>query len=318
MERESVGVTWRRPEGGPLEILRDQDYAFIVDIYSEDLPGALSSTTVKIDKPGGSAVVASTVVTPSTGPEASSNRLSYTFLTAANDTLGESFTVTWTATVAGRVYLHREVFDVVRTQLVNTVTEEDLFERCPTLRDQRSLGLTTGLADSGTDTTIVDDQLKQQPDDFYNGGVVTVIDGTNEGETRYISDFTRSSGTVTVGESFPAANDVTTRYEVRRSWAPIITKAFEEIRWAIRTQGGRPALIVDAGELNAGVEYLSAALAFESIPKGGVDGDNWLLAQEYRKRFRDWYGETDFRYDVSEDGAVDSVISASNVRVRRR
>jgi hypothetical protein len=182
----------------------------------------------------------------------------------------------------------------------------------------RSLSVIQGTADSGTGTTLVDDQLKQYPDDYYNGGTLTALDGTNEGETRNVSDFVRSTGTVTVGESFPSAIDNTTVYELRRSWEPLIQEAFDDVAWAVRRAGFRPALIIDAGELRTPTLFLAAALAFESNPKGGTEGDNWLLAQQYRKRWREWFGATKFRYDLSEDGTVDSAASFTRVRARRR
>lgn len=78
----------------------------------------------------------------------------------------------------------------------------------------------SGIALSGSTTTIVDPSRVEgtalvgrfEPNDFFNGMSVTITAGTNVGQTRVVSDFVQSTGTITTA-SFPVAIDDTSEYE---------------------------------------------------------------------------------------------------------
>lgn len=70
---------------------------------------------------------------------------------------------------------------------------------------------TTGTADSGSTTTIVDNALTQA-DDYWNGGFAVITAGTNVGEIRSISDFVAGTDTVTVSVAFTDPIDATSVY----------------------------------------------------------------------------------------------------------
>jgi len=76
---------------------------------------------------------------------------------------------------------------------------------------------TTGTADSGTTSTLVDDALTQV-DDYWNDYMLTITAGTNAGETRCITDFVASSDTITIDASTPflKAIDNTSVYAINR------------------------------------------------------------------------------------------------------
>ena len=67
-------------------------------------------------------------------------------------------------------------------------------------------------ATGGTTTTLVDTALSASTDDYWNGALLYVYDGTNKGCLRTISDYTGTSDTLTVTYPFPAAPDTTTKY----------------------------------------------------------------------------------------------------------
>ena len=73
----------------------------------------------------------------------------------------------------------------------------------------------SGKADSGTTTTLVDSDLTVYDDDTFNNMVLSIIAGTNKGQSRRITDFVKSTGTITVGTAFTKAIDNTSEYIVK-------------------------------------------------------------------------------------------------------
>lgn len=71
----------------------------------------------------------------------------------------------------------------------------------------------SGTADSGSSTTLVDDALTQD-DDYWNGMILTIVAGTNIGESRNITDFVAATDTITVSPAFSAAIDATSQYVI--------------------------------------------------------------------------------------------------------
>lgn len=67
-------------------------------------------------------------------------------------------------------------------------------------------------ATSGTTTTLVDTGISQSTDDYWNGALLYIYEGTNAGTIRTVKDYTGSSDTLTVEEAWPAACDTTTKY----------------------------------------------------------------------------------------------------------
>ncbi|MFQ6131289.1 MAG: FecR domain-containing protein [Armatimonadota bacterium] len=70
----------------------------------------------------------------------------------------------------------------------------------------------TGTADGGATDSLVDDALQVDPDDYWNGGTLTITQGTNAGEARAVVDFDGTTGTVTADTPFPAPIDATSQY----------------------------------------------------------------------------------------------------------
>lgn len=80
---------------------------------------------------------------------------------------------------------------------------------------QERLGLVdaSGMADSGTTTTLVDTDRDEEEYHWVNY-VLSIIEGTNEGEDRKITVFAKSTNTITVSPAFTSAIDVTSRYVI--------------------------------------------------------------------------------------------------------
>lgn len=56
-----------------------------------------------------------------------------------------------------------------------------------------------GTADSGSTTTIVD-TTRLEPDDYFNGWVATIVSGTGKGSYATVTDYVKSTGTITVAD----------------------------------------------------------------------------------------------------------------------
>lgn len=74
----------------------------------------------------------------------------------------------------------------------------------------------TGYPDSGNTTTLVDASFASpsfpRQDDYFNYGAIYILNGTNKGESRTISDYTASSGTFTVSTAFSNPIDTTSNF----------------------------------------------------------------------------------------------------------
>jgi hypothetical protein len=63
------------------------------------------------------------------------------------------------------------------------------------------VSLDTGTATGGSDTTLVDDSLANlYPDDYYNGQIIKVMDGTGKNGNAIVTDYTGVTGTFTVAD----------------------------------------------------------------------------------------------------------------------
>ena len=297
-------------DGGPVEVVRTVNHVFTIDVLDDDLPVAVNNGVITI-RNGGTKHVDGASVTAIAGVDGTTaSRLSYTWSSSDHpETPRADVLVELTTTTTGGVPVHWRIrCDLVRWGVRMALSEDDLFTHYPALRNDRMLGVEEGVADSGDTTSVIDAKLKQLPDDYFNGGEVTIIAGTNEGETRRVADFARGAGDLTVDVAFPSAIDTTSRYRVRRSWQPIIVEAWDEIRRRLRDGGRRAHLIVDATELRTPHLYLAAAHAFQANTAGGVEGDDWMIGQELERRYDHWFRTRSFTYDVSDDGEIDGTV----------
>lgn len=79
----------------------------------------------------------------------------------------------------------------------------------------------SGTADSGSATTLVDDELADTyADDYYNGFILEVDGGTGIGENALVTDYTGNSGTFTFAAlSGGSTPDTTTTYRIGNRYA---------------------------------------------------------------------------------------------------
>lgn len=75
----------------------------------------------------------------------------------------------------------------------------------------------SGIATGGTTTTLIDtsgDSHLTFDNDYFNGCEIEIIGGTNAGERRRITDYDKTTKTITVASAFTAAIDSTSAYVI--------------------------------------------------------------------------------------------------------
>jgi hypothetical protein len=79
-----------------------------------------------------------------------------------------------------------------------------------------------GQADSGTNLVITTNDLGSYVNDYFNGFLITITAGTNEGETRLVKDFRNLGATqeIEVDEAYTAPVDASTEFEIDEPVAP--------------------------------------------------------------------------------------------------
>lgn len=281
------------------ELLKDVQATISFTPYINNQPAIASSATITIKYPGGSALVASTAATVNS----TTGLISYTVSAANAALLGENYVALWTYTVSGTVYYQTTLFDVVRSILSIPIIDKDLTdEQSEILAKNENFA---GVVDSSGSTSLVDANLKNYADDYWNGGIVEAIDpsGSVEKQVRNITDFAQSTGTVTVGVAWASNPTSSFKFIVRKGFQAKIGRAFEEICQEIHARGNRCALILESSELKIPMIKKSLMLICRDYMK--ESNDKWdLLSQRYDGEYQAAMQRIVLQYDTDESGYV--------------
>ena len=280
------------------ELLKDVAGSVSFTPYINNQPGIASAATVTIKKTTGESVVSAV----SASVDGTTGEISYGLSAAQIDELGENWSAKWAYTISSVAYNQTTLFDVVLHKLAITVIDTDLLDEQSDLLTKNENF--SGAVDSATTTTIIDTDLKEYDDDYYNGGILVVINPTNGvKQTREITDFASSTGTITVGTAFGTTPDSTYHYIAYRGFEAKIDKAFEEMMLEVRQRGFRPALILESSELH--IPHVKKTLEMICIDYMKEDGDKWdKLATKYGKEYQNYISKVVFQYDRDEDGLI--------------
>ena len=235
------------------DLLKGKTGTLSITPYLNNRPAVASSAAVIVLDKGGA-----TLVTGYGSVNATTGEITYSLDSAYTAQIGENFQIQWTYTIAGTVYYQSSLFDIVRNRLSIPVVDDDLLNEQSDIMDGAEQF--SGIVDSAASATLVDSDLKNYADDYWNGGKVSVINpATGVKQTRDITDFVQSTGTITVGSAWATTPDSTYTFEAKRGFARKIESAFEEMLIDVRSKGFRPALILESGELK--VPLIKKALA---------------------------------------------------------
>ena len=198
--------------------------------------------------------------------------------------------------VSAVTYYTTLFYDVVNAKLHTVITDVDIVSELPQLKENG--WRVNGTAESGSATSIVNSELTHYGDDYFTGGLAFSID---KDETREITDFVGSTGTVT---TLAFSSSVSTdKYVLTRSYTSEIERAFEKLEAMLASKGMRPHLILDPYDLREVHIYLSVA----EVLKGFVieeDSSWWRLWKEYELKGVESFKSINFKYDTSADGFI--------------
>lgn len=253
-----------------------------------------TSATLSVYAPGSTTVI----VDAQAMTVAADGLLSYALTTTHNDAADENYKAVVAYVVSGTTYYLTLFYDVVNAKLHKVITDEDLFSELPQLRDK--MEAVHGAAENGSTTTIVDTELSRYEDDYFTGGLATNL--TNS-ETREITDFVSSTGTVTFGTATATAAGHS--YMLQRSFGKEIHRAFEKIDDLLTRAGNRPHLILDPYDLREVHILFSVA----EVCKGFATDEGsfwWTLWKDYDSRSFAVFKSLNLKYDESNDGTIGS------------
>ncbi len=223
--------------------------------------------------------------------------LSYGLSAADNSETGSNYKAEITYTLGAETLYATLFYDVVRSRLVKVVTDEDLVNELPQLKDSgwRFFGAATG----GSATTIVDTELTRYGDEYFTGGLATSLD---KSETREVTAFVSATGTLTT-TAFSSAVVAGERYSLQRSFTREIERAFEKIEERIIRLGKRPELILDPADLREVHIYYSVA----EVSRGLITARDslwWDIWKDYEARADRVFSSLRFKYDATGDGFI--------------
>ena len=170
--------------------------------------------------------------------------------------------------------------------------------------------LTTGTATGGSTTTIVDSKLGGADDDWNNGAAFVIYDAGGAGaapesEMKIITDYTASSGTVTVASAWSAASQVAAgdTYGITTPEYPL-QQVIRAVNEALRTLGPMP--LVDTTTLDSvaqQTEY-AHALAWKRNPPRSV----WYQGRTGDANDNRWIEVKDWEYIPAAAGSTGLIV----------
>ena len=272
--------------------LVDTAETFKTYVWQDNQRVVPSSATLTVYQPGSDTIL----VNAQSMTVAGDGLLSYSLTTTHNDVADENYKVVISYVLSGITYVATLFYDVVNSKLHMVITDEDLINELPQIKEQNYRVF--GTADSGSTTTIVDANLTIHEDDFFTGGLATSL---TLGETREISDFVKSTGTVTTAAFGTAI--ATDKYILQRSYLREIIRAFEKIKELLRREGRIAHLILDPYDLRE----VHIQFAIAEICKSFIASDDsmwYTLWMDYKKTSYAMFKNLNLKYDDSNDGTI--------------
>lgn len=261
-------------------------------IYKDNQLIVPTAAIITIYKPGSS----TELVTAQAMTVAGDGLLSYALTADHNDIVDENYKVVITYTFSSLDNDYFMFYDVVRSLLYITITDDDVINELPTIRDKGFKVL--GTAESGSSTTLVDTELTRYEDDYFTGGIAY---STTLNEKRKITNFVGATGTCTT-EAFSTAI-ATDKYVLTRSYTKEILRAFEIIEDLLVRAGKRPHLILDSYDLREiHINYAVAAICKSFASES--DTLWWELWKEYKTQAYAMFKTLKLKYDDNDDGVI--------------
>jgi hypothetical protein len=289
--------------------LIDRASTFSTYVYEDNQIIIPDSATITIRKPNTTVEL----ITAQAMTVEADGELTFALTAGNNDTADMSYQATVSYVVGSVTEDVIVYYDIVRSKLRQVITNDDIRRELPSIKGKEWKALGTVI--SGSTTTIVDLNLSHYEDDYFTGGIATNL--TNN-ETRKITDFASSTGTVTT-DTFTTTNGANEKYVLQRAFTDEIDNAWEKLISMLRESGKFHNLILDSQDLR----QVHILLTCAGIARGfSNDQDEYWFAREekYEKQFQERYKSLNLKYDASDDGVTSSgeeLDKIHNARTRR-
>lgn len=279
--------------------------AFQTYIYENNRKVIPSSAAITVYRPGSGEKLKDNAAMA----VGSDGLLSYELSATDNGIAGTDYKAVVCYSLNSKTYYTTLFYDVVRSRLSKVVTDDDVINELPQIKDNG--WKVRGTVKGGSNNTIVDAELKRYEDGYFTGGLAYSVELN---ETREITGFTSSTGTVA---TTPFSSAVTAgNYILTRSYSTEIQRAFEKIEERIAGLGKRPHLVLDPYDLREAHIYMSVAEVCKGL--AASSGDLWWdMWKEYEKKGDTAFGSINFKYDYSEDGFISGGENSAGPGIRR-
>ena len=243
--------------------------------------------------------------------------ISYTMLAANTAELGENIRAAFTYVISGVTYTDVIYFDIVKKRLSSTVTDQDLIDEFSVLDKLTYRVFGKATAATGSNLKVIIDNLRLNAiDDEYKGGEVHVLSGLSEGFKSTVTTFDRDTRTLYIANDLPHALSVGDQFLLKRSFKTEIARAFDEIKDYVRTQGYRPALVIDDTQLREA--HIALSICKVLLPLGETHRYEF---EQYSKKYAEKIAALKLSYDADESGGIDETeepdIRAGQISLRR-
>lgn len=268
-----------------------------LQIYSGNRPVVPSSATITLYKPGSNTPLQAE---DTATVDATTGEITYALTATHTATKDLNYKAVWSYVSGGVTYYQNQLFDVVLSILAITIVDEDLYDELPVLRNEAPQK--SGTATSGASGSITDTNRKEE-DDFWKGGVVEIIAGTGDNQSRDITGFTQSTGVIAVTPNWETAPDSTSIYRITKSFSKQIAASFEKLEQMIYDKGKRHSLIIESSQVKVALKYITLHFICLDLMKE-ID-DVWdIRATRYWERFAESFGAMKLDYDLDESGGI--------------
>jgi hypothetical protein len=237
-------------------------------------------------------------------------------LAANTVSLAENLRAVFSYVVSTVTYTDVIYFDIVKKKLTSTVIDEDLVDEFSILDTltYRVFGKATSV--TGSNMKLVIDNLRLNAvEDLYKGGEIHILSGLSAGFKSTVTAYDRETRTLYLTENLPYALAVGDAFILKKSFKTEIARAFEELKDYVRTQGYRPALVIDDTQLREA--HIALSISKVLLPLGETHRYEY---EDYKKRYAEKLAALKLTYDTDESGGADddeTDVHAGQIRLRR-
>lgn len=280
------------------QFLKSKTGTIRLTAYSKNRALVPTSALITLYKNDGSSEIQAQA---SASVDGTTGEMTYSLTTTHTATRGLNYKAVWEYVVSGVTYYETQLFDVVNSILSIPITDEDVLNEMPSLKNANFQQ--TGTATAGAAGSLTDTARRKEADDYWKGGTIEIVSGTGDAQMRDITGNTQSSGVVTVSPNWETTPDTTSVYRIVKSYSAVIEQSFEKIEQMLYNKGKRDALIMEASQIRVPLIYLTIhAIATDLFSE---QNDRWdLLRQEYGKKFEEAFTTLALDYDADESGGV--------------